>query len=119
MQVMTSMYGYDLNGATVRPEAKVQTNRYFLHINMADKRGKWPGEMGGKGRGGGREGKGEGGERGGREERGGERGGKRGEGREGREERGGKGGEGRGEARYAQSFDTLLIHWDHFHFSRS
>lgn len=36
--VMTSMYGYDLNGATVRPEAKVQANRYFLHISMADKR---------------------------------------------------------------------------------
>ena len=37
---MTSMYGYDLNGATVRPEAKVQANRYFFHINMADKRSK-------------------------------------------------------------------------------
>ena len=83
------MYGYDLNGATVRPEAKVQTNRYFLHINMADKRGKWPGEMGGKGRGEG--GKGRGGE--GREVRGEgreERGGERREGREGREGRGGE-----------------------------
>ena len=39
MQMMTAMYSYNLNGAMVRPEAKLQTNRYFFHIIMADKKG--------------------------------------------------------------------------------
>ena len=79
----------------------MQANRYFLHISMADKRGKRPGGRGGEGRGGkGGEGRGRRGERGGREER--------------------KGREGRGEARYAQSLDILLnAHWDRFHLSRN
>ena len=40
IQAMTSTYSYDLNGATVRPEAKVQADRYFFHISMADKKSK-------------------------------------------------------------------------------